>query len=119
MSPSDGLNGAIDLSVRGRKRKSSPFLFLSIGLLAFAAVAGIAFVILQPTTLRIAVGPPDSDDQKLIQALQQSFAHEGSPVRLLPIVTAGPVESISLLGAGKTDLAIARGDEEMPVGIES
>jgi TRAP transporter TAXI family solute receptor len=119
MPPSDGLNGATDLFVRGRKRKSSPFLLLSVGLLAFAALAGTAFFILRPTTLRIAVGPSGSDDQKLIQALKQSFAREGSSVRLELITTAGPVESIALLGAGKTDLAIARGDEEMPDGTES
>jgi TRAP-type uncharacterized transport system substrate-binding protein len=75
--------------------------------------------ILQPTTLRIAVGPSGSDDQKLIQALKQSFAREGSSVRLELITTAGPVESIALLGASKTDLAIARGDEEMPDSTES
>lgn len=119
MPPSDGLNGATNLSVRGRKRKSSPFLLLSVGLLAFAALAGTAFFILQPTTLRIAVGPSGSDDQKLIQALKQSFARVGSSVRLELITTAGPVESIALLGAGKTDLAIARGDEEMPDSTES
>jgi TRAP transporter TAXI family solute receptor len=119
MIPSDGLNGAIDLPVRGRRRKSSPFLLLSIGLLAFAVVAGAALFILQPTTLRIAVGPQGSDDQKLIQALKQAFALGGSPVQLTLIPTAGPVESIAVLKAGKTDLAVVRGDEEMPDGTES
>jgi TRAP transporter TAXI family solute receptor len=119
MSPSDGLNGAIDLSVRGRKPKSSPFLLLAIGLLAFAAIAGTAFVLLRPTTLRIAVGPSGSDDQRLVQALAQSFARDGSPVRLSLIATAGPIESIALLKDGNTDLAVARGDEEMPDGTTS
>ena len=32
MSQSDGLNRAIDLSVPGRRKKSSPFLLLAIGL---------------------------------------------------------------------------------------
>jgi TRAP transporter TAXI family solute receptor len=75
--------------------------------------------LLRPITLRIAVGPSGSDDQKLIQALAQSFAREGSPVRLSLITTGGPVDSIALLGAGKTDLAVTRGDEEMPDGTES
>ncbi|MGA2289026.1 TAXI family TRAP transporter solute-binding subunit [Bradyrhizobium sp.] len=119
MSPSDGLNDAIDLSVRGRKRKSSPFLLLALGLLAFATLAGTALFILRPTTLRIAVGPSGSDDQKLVQALAQSFALDGSPVRLSLITTAGPVDSISLLKDGKTDLAVARDDEEMPDGTTS
>jgi TRAP transporter TAXI family solute receptor len=119
MSPSGGLKIATELSLRGRKNRSSPFLILAGGLLIFAAVAGASFLMLRPTTLRIAVGPSGSDDQQLIQALAQSFAREGSPVRLSVITTAGPVDSIALLGAAKADLAVARADEEMPEGTES
>ena len=85
----------------------------------FAAIAGGSFAILRPTTLRIAVGPPGSDDQNLIQALAKSFTRDGSPVRLSVITTPGPVDSIALLADGSTDLAVARGDEEMPDGTES
>jgi TRAP transporter TAXI family solute receptor len=116
MSSSDGLKA--DLSFRSR-RKRAPLLVLAAALLLFAAIAGASFLLLRPITLRIAVGPSGSDDQKLIQALAQSFAREGSPVRLSLITTAGPVESIALLGAGQTDLAVTRGDEEMPDGTES
>jgi TRAP transporter TAXI family solute receptor len=116
MSSSDGLNA--DLSLRSR-RKRAPLLVLAAALLLFAAVAGASLLLLRPITLRIAVGPSGSDDQKLIQALAQSFAREGSPVRLSLITTGGPVSSIALLGAGKTDLAVTRGDEEMPDGTES
>ena len=113
MSTSDGLIPG--LPSRGRK-KGSPFLLLAAGLLIFAAIAGTGFLLLRPTILRIAVGPPGSDDQKLIQGLAQSFIREGSPVRLAVISTAGPVESLSLLGSGDTDLAVGRADEEMPNG---
>ena len=116
MSPSDGLNAG--LSPRGRN-KSSPFLLLAAALLIFAAIAGTAFLLLRPTILRIAVGPPGSDDQKLVLALAQSLAHEGGPVRLTVISTAGPMESIGLLGTAETDLAVVRADEEMPVGTEA
>src|SRR6202051_3639452 len=101
MSPSDGLDGALDLHHRGRKTKSYRFLVLAVGLLVFAAVAGASFLILRPTTLRIAVGPSGSEDQNLIQALAQSFDRDGSPIRLALITSAGPVESLALLGAGK------------------
>jgi len=114
MSLSDGSNGANDSSFRGRKKSSSPFLLLAIGLLAFSAIAGATFLLLRPTTLRIAVGPPGSDDQKLIQALAQSFTQDRSAVRLSVITTAGPVESIKLLTGHKTDLAVARADEAIP-----
>jgi TRAP transporter TAXI family solute receptor len=116
MSSTDGLN--TDLSLRSR-RKRAPLLILAAALLIFAAIAGASFLLLRPITLRIAVGPSGSDDQKLVQALAQSFAREGSPVRLSLINTAGSVDSIALLGAGKTDLAVTRGDEEMPDGTES
>jgi TRAP transporter TAXI family solute receptor len=119
MSLSDGLNGVRDSSFRGRKRKSSPLLLLAAGLLIFSAIAGASFLLLRPTTLRIAVGPAGSEDHKLIQALAQSFDRDGSPVRLSLITTAGPVESIALLTDAKTDLAVARDDEEMPDGTGS
>jgi TRAP transporter TAXI family solute receptor len=118
MSSSDRLTGAGDLS-RGRKNRSSPFLVLAAGLLIFAAAVGIALLMMRPTTLRIAVGPSGSDDQNLIQALAQTFASEGSSVRLSLVPTAGPLDSIAALRARKADLAIARGDEQMPDGTES
>src|ERR1700687_5813077 len=89
---------------RARRRKSSLLLLLAAGLFIFAAVPGASFLLLRPVTLRIAVGPPGSDDQKLIQAMAQAFARES--VRLAPITTEGTTESIALLASGKTDLAV-------------
>jgi TRAP transporter TAXI family solute receptor len=117
MSASDDSNDAGELSLRGRRRKSSFFLVLATGLLIFAAVVGAAFVIVRPTTLRIAVGPPGSDDLQLAQGLAESFARDGGPIRLSVIATAGPVDSIAALSSGRADLAVARADEEMPDGV--
>ena len=117
MSSSDDETGASEL--RGRRNKGSPLLLLAAGLLMFAAVVGAAFILLRPTTLRIAVGPSGSSDQQLIQSLAQHFAQEGAAVRLSVITTAGPVDSIAVLAAGNADLAVARTDEEMPDGTES
>lgn len=64
MSVSDGSNA--NLASAGRKR-SSPFLLIAAALLVFAAIAGAVFLLWRPTNLRIAVGPPGSDDQRLIQ----------------------------------------------------
>lgn len=85
----------------------------------FGIAAGSLYWFLRPTTLRIAVGPPGSDDQKFVQTLAQLFARERSPVRLSPITTEGSVESIALFAAGKTDLAVARGDLNLPASAES
>jgi TRAP transporter TAXI family solute receptor len=102
-----------------RKRKSYALLILAAGIFLFGAAAGALYYVLRPVTLRIAVGPPGSEDQKLIQALAQTFARDGSPVRLSPITTEGAVESIALFAAGKTDLAVARGDLNLPADASS
>jgi TRAP transporter TAXI family solute receptor len=102
-----------------RKRRNYSLLILAAGILLFGMAAGTLFYVLHPVTLRIAVGPPGSDDQKLIQVLAQTFAHDGSSVRLSPITTDGANESIVLFAAGKTDLAVARGDLNLPTNAES
>ena len=118
MSSSDGSTGAADLSAPSRRR-SAPLLVLAAGLLLFAAVVGTVFLLLRPATLRIAVGPAGSDDQKIIQALAQKFADEAASVRLSVVATAGAVDSIHVLRDGQADLAVARADEDLPEGTES
>jgi TRAP transporter TAXI family solute receptor len=116
MSSSDPATG---VSLRRRKNRISALLVLAAGLLLFGAAAGGLYLALRPVTLKIAVGPPNSEDQKLILALALSFARENSAVRLAPVQTEGAAESIALLAAGKTDLAVARGDLEMPADAQS
>jgi len=116
MSVSDGLNTR---AASGRRKRGAPFLLIAAALLLFAAIAGATFLLSRPTTLRIAVGPTGSDDQKLIVNLAQAFINEGSPVRLTVISTAGAVESLGLLAAGEVDLAVGRSDEEIPKGAGS
>ncbi len=119
MSASDGPSVTRDLSTRRRKRRNSSLWVLAAGLLLFCAAAGTLYYALRPVTLRIAVGPSGSDDQKLVQALAQSFDLDRYSVRLSSITTEGAVESLGLLGAGKADLAVARGDLEMPGEAET
>ena len=94
-------------------------LLLAAGFLLFGATAGALYYALQPVTLRIAVGPSGSDDEKLIQAVAKAFADDGRAVRLSPITTDGAVESLALLGASKADLAVARADLDMPGNAET
>jgi TRAP transporter TAXI family solute receptor len=119
MSSSDHTNETSDLSRRRRKRRNSLLLLLAAGFLLFGAAAGALYYALRPATLRIAVGPPGSDDHKLIQAMAEAFARDGRAVRLSPITTDGAAESLALLGAAKADLAVARGDLEMPANAEA
>jgi len=102
-----------------RKRKNYSLLILAAGIFLFGAAAGGLYYVLRPVTLRIAVGPPGSDDQKLVQLMAQTFARDGSAIRLSPIATPGAAESIALFTAGKTDLAVARGDLNLPANAES
>jgi TRAP transporter TAXI family solute receptor len=104
--------------LRQKRRRFSLFILFA-GIFIFVAAAGVLYFALRPETLRIAVGPSGSDDQKLVQALAQTFARQQSAVRLAPIPTDGAAESIALLGASKTDLAVARGDLEMPADAQS
>lgn len=94
-------------------------LILAAGVLAFVAAAGALYYVLKPTTLRIAVGPAGSEDQKLVQVMAQTFARENSSVRLSLVTTEGTAESIALFSAGKADLAVARGDLNLPANAES
>ena len=102
-----------------RKRKSYSLLILAAGIFLFGATAGALYLILRPVTLRIAVGPPGSDDQKLVQALAQTFARDRSPIRLSPVITEGTTEAIALFATSKADLAVARGDLNLPANAES
>jgi TRAP transporter TAXI family solute receptor len=102
-----------------RKRKNYSLLILAAGIFLFGVAAGTLYYALRPTTLRIAVGPAGSDDQKLIQLMAQTFARDGSSVRLAPVTTEGAVESIAMFAASKADLAVARGDLNLPANAES
>src|SRR3954467_3308869 len=104
---------------RRRKRRGYSLLILAAGIFLFGVAAGSLYLFLRPTVLRIAVGPPGSDDQKLIQTIAQIFARDRSPVRLTPITTEGTPESLALLTTGKADLAVARGDLNVPANAES
>jgi TRAP transporter TAXI family solute receptor len=109
-------------SARSRQRRQSrnyALLILAAGVLAFGLAAGSLYYVLRPTTLRIAVGPAGSEDQKLIQLMAQTFARENSSVRLSLVTTEGAAESIALFTAGKADLAVARGDLNLPENAES
>jgi TRAP transporter TAXI family solute receptor len=72
---------------------------------------------MRPVTLRIAVGPANSDDLKLVQMLTQAFAHNS--VRLRPMQTDGATASGQALGDGKADLAIIRGDLDVPKNAQA
>ncbi|HLJ00460.1 MAG TPA: TAXI family TRAP transporter solute-binding subunit [Bradyrhizobium sp.] len=119
MSASDDIGQRRDVSGLHRRRQNSLLLMLVFGILLFGAAAGGLYYALQPTTLRIAVGPPGSDDEKLILAMAKAFTDDGRAIRLLPVTTEGAAESLVAFGASKADLAVARADLDMPGNAET
>ena len=114
-----GTNETSEADRRRRRSSNSLLLVLAVGFLVFGAAVGTLYYALRPVTLRIAVGPPGSDDHKVIQAMADVFASESRTVRLSAITTDGAVEALALLGAGKADLALGRVDLAMPADAQA
>ena len=105
-------------SPRSAKR-SMMFIMLAAVLAIIGALAGGYYFAMRPVTLRIAVGPPNSDDLRVVQALTQAFAQTHSHIRLRPIQTDGAAASAQTLADGKADLAIIRGDLNVPKNAQA
>ncbi|MGA8897898.1 TAXI family TRAP transporter solute-binding subunit [Bradyrhizobium sp.] len=90
------------------------------GVLAIIGIvtAGYYFAV-RPVALRIAVGPAGSDDLKVVQALSQAFVQAHSQIRLRPIPTEGATASAQMIAEGKADLAIVRGDLNVPKNAQA
>jgi TRAP transporter TAXI family solute receptor len=105
-------------SPRSAKRKMMLVTLAGILAIVGALVGGYYFA-MRPVTLRIAVGPANSDDIKVVQALTQAFSQAHSQVRLRPMQTEGAAASAKALADGKADLAIIRGDLEVPKNAQA
>ena len=119
------MTGGLDLaeappppSPRSAARKTA-LVSLAFLLAIVGVVAGGYYFAMRPVTLRIAVGPANSDDIKVVQALTQGFAQHKSYVRLRPIQTDGATASANALAEGKVDLAIVRGDLDVPKNAQA
>ncbi|HMI13389.1 MAG TPA: ABC transporter substrate-binding protein, partial [Bradyrhizobium sp.] len=95
------------------------FITLAGILAVVGTLAGLYYFEMRPVILRIAVGPANSDDIKVVQALTQAFTHAHSHVRLRPMQTDGATASAQALADGKADLAIIRGDLEVPKNAQA
>src|SRR5450631_1818414 len=103
---------------RSAKQKTM-FITLAGILAVVGTLAGGYYFAMRPVTLRIAVGPTNSDDIKVVQALTQAFSHAHGQVRLHPMQTDGAAASAQALAEGKADLAIIRGDLEVPKNAQA
>ena len=119
------MTGGLDLATTptppSSRQPGQQTLLIAIGLVLalIGAVAGGYYFAIQPQTLKIAVGPANSDDVKVVHALTQAFTQSHAYVRLRPVQTDGAVASAELLGQGKADLAIIRGDLDVPKNAQA
>ena len=69
----------------------------------------------QPTELTIAVGPPNSEDTRVVQLIAGQLARDQSNIRLqTSVVAGGPTEAAKALEEGRADLAVIRLDSGVP-----
>ncbi|MGX1102795.1 MULTISPECIES: TAXI family TRAP transporter solute-binding subunit [Bradyrhizobium] len=115
-------DGSASMSPKPLRSAKRRLMFVLIaGALAIIGTltAGYYFAV-RPVTLRIAVGPANSDDLKVVQALAQAFNNQQqTQVKLRPVQTEGATASAQTLADGKADLAIIRGDLEVPKNAQA
>jgi TRAP transporter TAXI family solute receptor len=114
----DRVEPTAPLSPRPAKHKAV-FITLAGVLAIVGAIAAGYHLATQPEILRIAVGPANSDDIKVVQALTQAFSQAHGHVRLHPIQTDGSIASAQALADDKVDLAIVRGDLDVPKNAQA
>ena len=105
-------------SPRSARRKTM-FITLAGFLAITGALVGGYYFEMRPVSLRIAVGPANSDDLKVVQALTQAFTQAHSHIRLRPVQTDGATTSAQAIADSKVDLAIIRGDLDVPKNAEA
>ena len=88
-------------------------VWLAGGLATATMLSMTAFLYNRPIVLRVAVAR-ESEDAKLLAAIQQAFAKDGKDIRLKINPVADGVESAAALESGKADLAVVRSDIAMP-----
>lgn len=114
----DVIGPPVPTAVNSRRQKAA-FIILAGVLAVVGAVAGGYYFAMRPVPLRFAVGPQNSDDVRVVQALAQAFSREHNTVRLRPVLTDGALGSANALAEGKADLAVIRGDLEVPKNAQA
>ncbi|WP_298252599.1 TAXI family TRAP transporter solute-binding subunit [Bradyrhizobium sp.] len=110
--------GPASSSTRSSARRVA--LVVLAGVLAvIGIVAASYYYAMRPVALRIAVGPPNSDDLKVVQGLSQAFLTSHGRIRLRPIQTEGATASAQMIAEGRADLAIIRGDLSVPKNAQA
>jgi TRAP transporter TAXI family solute receptor len=106
-------------SPRPPARRGAALIVLAAILAIIGTLAAGYYFAVRPISLRIVVGPANSDDLKVVQALSQAFHTAHSQIRLRPLQTEGATASAQMIADGKADLAIVRGDLSVPKNAQA
>ena len=93
---------------------TSGFFFLTI---AFALIAVVALTLRfagGPQVLKVAVGPADGDNAKLIGAIARHLERDGGRIRFVVLPVDDLAQSTKALEQGRADLAVIRSDIAIP-----
>ena len=90
-------------------------MIVAVALLCGGAGTVVYLVLNQPTELTIAVGPPNSEDTRVVQSIATQLSRDQSNVRLqIKILDGGPPDAAAAIDNGHADLAVVRRDTGMP-----
>ncbi len=112
--PGEAVAGPTPLRGKRAPKGAGIFMPLAAALAIVLVVVGAIYVAMRPVTLKIAVGPPNSEDVKVIQALAHTFARERGYIRLKVVPTENASASANALEHKGVDLAVIRGDLDVP-----
>ena len=93
---------------------TSGFFFPTV---AFALIAVVALTLRfagGPQVLKVAVGPADGDNAKLIGAIARQLERDGDPIRFGVLPVDDLEQSAKALEQGRADLAVIRSDIAIP-----
>lgn len=120
MAADSSLGAGAVTPARHRAPRMMTLLSLIAGAIAaLTAIGASVYYFNRPATLRIAVGPGNSEDFRVVQSIARVFdpqaaGRDRSSIRLRIVPTEGSVQSAVSLEAGQADLAVVRGDQKLP-----
>jgi len=101
----DSLEVLMDRRLSSILRHTWLVTFLTLFLLA-ALIAGAVYWVVEPTVMRVAVGPRDGEDVRLIGTLAEKLRRDRAAIRLSPVMMDGPVRVTDITSKPDYDLAV-------------
>ncbi len=90
-------------------------LVIAVVLLCAGVIGGLYYYNTLPTQLRIAVGPPNNEDTRVVQAIAAQLARDRTNIHLTTTVLPGGTRAAAAaIDKDEADLAVVRHDTGMP-----